>query len=71
MAENNNLADVLTGAARNCWLALSEDETRIVGKGDTIEEALQAARKNGVEDPTIIWSPKVWHPSIYGERGAA
>jgi hypothetical protein len=65
--ENRNLADLLTGAARNCWLALSEDETRIVGKGQTIEEALGAAEKNGEQDPVIVWSPKVWRHAVYGQ----
>jgi hypothetical protein len=67
MTENRNLAEVLTGAARNCWLALSGDETRIVGKGQTMEEAMEAAIKAGEEDPVIVWAPKVWRHAVYGE----
>lgn len=58
------LADLLVGAARNCWLAISEDETRIVGKGDTLEEAMEASRKNGVDDPIVIWAPKEWRHNV-------
>lgn len=61
---NTKLADVLTGAARNCWLALAEDESRIVGKGETLEEAMEAAKKNGVDDPIVIWSPKEWRHHV-------
>lgn len=62
--ENTKLADLLTGAARNCWLALSEDESRIVGKGETLEGAMEVAHKNGVDDPVVIWSPKEWRHSV-------
>jgi hypothetical protein len=61
----NSLSQLLTGAARNTWLALSEDETRIVGKGDTVENAVEAARKQGVDDPIIIWAPKQWTPTVF------
>jgi len=64
--ENRNLADLLTGAARNCWLALSGDETKIVGKGQTMEEAMEAATKAGEQDPVIVWSPKTWRHTVYG-----
>lgn len=68
MAEPNrrdSRVELLVGAARNAWLALNEDETKIVGKGDTLEEAMAEARKNGVNDPVVIWSPKKWVQSIY------
>ncbi len=67
MAQQNStpLSQLLIGAARNTWLALSEDETRIVGRGDTLALAVEEARKNGVEDPIIIWSPKKWQQAVY------
>lgn len=68
MAEPNrrdSRVELLVGAARNAWLALNEDETKIVGKGATLEEAMAEARKNGVSDPVVIWSPKKWVQSIY------
>ena len=60
-----NLSQLLTGAARNTWLALNEDETRVVGKGDTIEKAVQEAHKNGMDDPIILWAPKQWTPAAF------
>jgi len=62
--QSTGLADLLTGAARNCWLALTEDETRIVGKGETLEAAVAEARNNGVDDPIVIWSPREWRHAV-------
>ena len=61
-----NLADVLTGAARNAWLALNEEQSRIVGRGATLEQAVEEARQNGVDDPIVIWAPKTWNQQIFG-----
>jgi len=65
-----DLAALLRDAPRNCWLALNEDESKIVGRGETVEEAVAEARKAGVEDPIIVWSPKSWIPSVLGQRNA-
>jgi hypothetical protein len=51
-------------------LALNEDETQIVGRGETMEEAIAKAREKGVEDPIVIWSPKKWVQSVFGARSA-
>ncbi len=59
-----DLSKVLSNAPRNCWLALNEEESQIVGRGETIEESVQEARKAGVEDPIILWSPKSWMPRV-------
>lgn len=34
----------------NKWVALTQDN-KVVGSGDTIEEALKEAKKNGYENP--------------------
>ncbi len=39
------------------WVALSQDETRVVGHGATIEAALKQAVQNGVEHPVILKAP--------------
>ena len=54
------LAEILRAAPRNCWLALSEDETRVVAHGKTPDEATNAARAAGEEDPVLIWAPETW-----------
>lgn len=59
-----DLSELLRNAPRNCWLALSDDESRIVGRGESIADAVEEARKAGVEDPVIVWSPKTWIPLI-------
>jgi len=51
-------AEVLADAPRDCWLALNEDETKVVGRGETVQEAVEEAKRAGVEDPVILWSPK-------------
>jgi len=61
-----DLSKLLANAPRNCWLALNEQESEIVGRGETIQEALVEAKRNGVSDPVILWAPKEWIPSVYG-----
>lgn len=36
------------------WVALDENKTRVVGFGDSIEEALKVAKKSGVSRPIIL-----------------
>jgi len=60
-----DLSPVLANAPRNCWLALNEEQTTIVGRGETINEAVKEAQKNGVADPIILWSPKTLIPAVY------
>lgn len=62
-----DLSTLLRDAPRNCWLALSEDESKIVGRGESVGEAVAEAQKAGVEDPVIMWSPKTRIPSVLGE----
>ncbi len=59
-----DLSTLLRNAPRNCWLALSDDESRIVGRGESVAEAVEEANKSGVEDPVIVWSPKAWIPIV-------
>ncbi len=62
---HEDLAGLLSNAPRDCWLALNEDETAVVGRGETIAEAVEEARKNNVEDPIVIWAPKTWGAIVY------
>lgn len=52
-----DMTAVLEDAPVGEWIALSADQSRIVGRGKTVEEALEAARKNGEEDPFITKVP--------------
>ena len=60
MATTHDLSAVLADAPRNSWLALDENGSHIVGRGGTIQEALDEAVKAGVEDPLMMWSPEEW-----------
>ncbi len=59
------LSDLLRQAPRNCWLALSEDESRVVAHGQTPDDAITAARTAGVDDPILIWAPDTWAVRVY------
>ena len=61
----HDISDLLAKAPRNCWLALNDKEKTIVGRGETMQEAVEEARKNGVEDPIVIWAPKTWSSAVY------
>jgi hypothetical protein len=56
---------MLDNAARECWLALTEDESAVVGRGETPAEAVEEAKRSGVQDPILLWAPKKWTPSIF------
>jgi len=60
-----DLSELLKKAPRECWLALTSDETKIVGRGEDIAEAVEEAKENGENDPVLIWAPKVWIPAVY------
>jgi hypothetical protein len=60
-----NLSSILTGAARNSWIALNEDQSKVVGRGETLEQAVKEAQKNGVDDPIVVWAPRTWQPSVH------
>lgn len=40
------------------WVALSKDETKVVGSGKNLKQALEQAEKNGEEKPIITKVPK-------------
>lgn len=54
--------DILRNAPLDSWIALSADETRLVGVGKTLEEAVREAEKNGESDPLILKTPPEWLP---------
>ncbi len=60
-----DLSEVLEKAPRDCWLALTGDESKVVGRGENIAEAVAEAKDNGEEDPVLILAPKNWIPAVY------
>ena len=58
---NSPRLDALRSAPLDSWVALSDDETRIVATGKTYAEVAEAAEKSGV-DTVIVKTPEEWHP---------
>ena len=48
---------LLTGLHPGTWVAISEDQERVVGTGATIEEASLQAKEKGEKKPSIIGVP--------------
>lgn len=65
VVSQNDLSILLSKAPRNCWLALNEEQTAVVGRGESMEEAVKEANAAGVQDPIVIWAPKTWMPTVY------
>ena len=58
MARPKSMAILSKPEYRNQWVALTDDEKKVVGYGYTIAEARQQSKKNGVEDPIFAKVPK-------------
>jgi hypothetical protein len=52
----------LRSAPLDSWVALSEDESKLVAVGATFEEAVKKSDEAGVADPVLIKTPKGWLP---------
>lgn len=61
----SNFSQILLESPKNCWLALAEDEGKVVATGLTPNEAEAKAKKEGVDDPLLIWSPEDWAPRVF------
>lgn len=53
-------AQVLKSAPPNSWIALSYDESAVVGVGATYREASDRAKESGEKDPLLIKTPERW-----------
>jgi hypothetical protein len=54
----------LRDAPRDGWVAFSSDEERLVAYGNTYEEAVKKAEKNGEPDPVLLKVPKDWSMQV-------
>ena len=65
MPTSANIEDIrvelLRSAPLDSWVALSDDETKIVATGATYEEVVKNSDSAGVSDPVLIKTPKAWH----------
>ena len=56
---------ILSEAKPSSWLALSSDESHVVGRGDTYSEAVAEAEKHGETDPILIKIPDSWDTRVF------
>jgi hypothetical protein len=54
----------LQSAPLDRWIALSEDESRVVAEGSSFEEAAAKAEEKGVSDPVLLRTPEDWTPRV-------
>lgn len=59
-------AEALLNAPPDHWVALSEDESRVVAVGETFKEAVDNAAKAGVLNPVLVKVPDEWTPRSFG-----
>lgn len=48
----------------NKWVALSADQSQVVGSGDSLTEALSEAQRKGVAAPIIMFVPAISGPHV-------
>ena len=58
-------AQMLADAPRDSWIALAEDESQVVGSGPTMDDAISAAAKQGVDEPILMRTPKEWTSQVF------
>jgi len=63
-AEVEARLQILKDAPPGSWIALSEDESRLVAVGATFQEAAEKAHSAGVSDPVITKTPEDWTPRV-------
>ncbi len=56
---------ILREAKPDSWIALSADESRVVGKGDTYAEAVAEANRSNETDPVLIKTPVDWNAKVF------
>ena len=56
---------ILREAKPNSWVALSSDESKLVGRGDSYEQAIEDAQQHGENDPLLIKIPDNWEPRVF------
>ncbi len=57
--------DLLKTAPLDSWVALSEDESRIVAVGRGYREVVEKSEAAGEHEPVILKTPPVWGPMFF------
>ncbi len=58
--QNSARTEALRAAPMNSWVALSEDETRVIATGATYEEVVKRTEEAGIAEPVLIKTPSKW-----------
>ena len=66
--ENKIRLELLRSAPLDSWIALSEDEKRIVAVGKTYSEVSELSDVAGEVDPLILKTPTEWEPISVSAR---
>lgn len=61
-AKKDARSEVLRKAPLNSWVALSDDETKIVATGKTYAELIAELDRIGDESAVIVKTPEEWFP---------
>jgi hypothetical protein len=62
LEQKDSRLEALRSAPLNSWVALSEDESKIVAVGSTFAEVVSNSENAGIADPVILKTPSVWIP---------
>jgi hypothetical protein len=54
--------EALKSAPLDSWIALSEDESKIVAVGSSYDDVVRKSESAGVSDPVLVKTPKSWMP---------
>jgi hypothetical protein len=60
--------ETLRSAPMDSWIAISEDESRIIAVGKTYSEASEKSDAAGEPDSIILKTPTVWEPVSVSAR---
>jgi hypothetical protein len=60
--ENTIRLALLRSAPLDKWIALSEDETKIIAVGDNYQQVVERSEASGELDPIILKTPPTWAP---------
>jgi hypothetical protein len=58
--QNQIRLELLRTAPLDAWVALSQDESRIVATGNDYDEVARGADEAGEADPVILKTPPTW-----------
>lgn len=59
--------EILLKAPPRTWIALSDDESRVVAYAPSYEEAVEKAEASGESDPILIMTPDSWQHMVLAQ----